>query len=747
MRPISIALSLLAGLLAGWFLVPAGGRSSPPREAAIPSLPPPAAPEAEVASPAPAQAPVSIAPGDAAAPATSPADGLAALLARFPAREYPTGPGVLSGTVVRHDDETPIAGIAIDAVIHGLTPGAEAKGIEQPELLGFILEEIEQFHYDAGVARRAVTDEEGRFRVDGLLPDEKYHLTPAPSEEWFVFSMKPPVQLSPGSEVEFRAAPLAHIEVEVVDGGGAPIPLGWVELRDPEQPNGLWFRDRFTPRDREVRVPLPYTSITALLDDGRRSDPVELALAPGERAPARLVVRTRSGFEFTVHAAEPIDLAGLSVRVVPDDGKPLPEDRQELRWAEGTTGSDIDPVTGEGECFAEPGRYHLLLLRDEVEIELRAVELREERLAVDFSPPPRDRSSIAIVEVLDPEGNPAEPIDFEVSSHLRSADGDEHRTGGQCESVSLGEGRHAVVDGLGSMKRWGKELTVVSTELRCRSPLYGTIARSISFGSGEVQELRFVDPATLVVDLLGYVGGDLQGRVTVRLASAEGEESSEAYGTIDPLGRVTFPPVSPGASHVRVTTERGWDTAIVESDITLAAGENALAFELPELHSITARFPPGSRGRSAMLLGHDGNFVGDEEVGEDLQVEFHDLLPGRYRLGTGVDWMDVRVPQGGVIDYRPVVANALAVTIDDAEGWLARAGFRDGDRIIGIDGELYAGVRTLQFALMRAISAKAGEVIIEREGAEMRLPIPVEPPPNVYEIGGELEPAVRGGGE
>jgi hypothetical protein len=748
-RPIPIVLSLLAGILAGWYLVPGGAGS--PEEPGTPgpeavSAPAPAdslpAPEPEGPPPASGESPAAA----LTAPVAPPAD-LAALLARFPVREYPSGTCAITGTVLRHGDGAPLAGIAIDAIIHGTTPGVEPVGIEHPELLPFILEEIDQYHYDAAMARRAVTDEEGRFRIEGLLPEEEYHLTPARSDEWYVYTFAQRSQLSPGADVEFRAAAVAFVDVEVVDGAGSPIAMGSVEMRDPQEENGARFNETFTPRDREVRVPIPFTRFAARLDDGRRSEPVDLSLAPGGRGSARLVVREPSGFDIAVLAADPIDLVGTEVIAVADDGEALPEDLGQVRYGNGAEEAEIDPDTGAAELDLEPGRYHVVLVRDGEEVASRRVALGEGRVAMEFSAPPRDRSHVSIVSVLDPQGAPADSVSFHARARMRMPSGDEHDADVWIRSRPLGDGRSALISSeLMNVPRedgW----TLVGHTLICHSERYGTAVGPVSFGTSSVQEYRFVEPAELIVDLLGYVGSDLQQRLRLQVAGVEGGRRGmdEIEGELDPLGRVTFPPLAPGAWRLHGAVNGRWGGAVIERELTLRPGENSLAIELPELHALAVRFPDGKRASHLPLRDTAGDWISNAEVGEDGIAEYSDLLPGSYRLGDEMGSMTVTVPAGGVVEFRPVTANAFAVSISDEDGWLARAGFCEGDRIIGLDGELYAGVRTLQFALMRAFTAGEGELIVEREGSEVRLVIPKDDPANFLELGGELEPAVRGG--
>ena len=109
--------------------------------------------------------------------------------------------------------------------------------------------------------------------------------------------------------------------------------------------------------------------------------------------------------------------------------------------------------------------------------------------------------------------------------------------------------------------------------------------------------------------------------------------------------------------------------------------------------------------------------------------------------------MSITVPTAGELVFTPTQLDALGVTIFDQEGWLATAGFQSGDKIVSLDGESFDNVRSLQFALMRALSARGGEIEVQRGGALVSIPIRAGEVTDFSDLGGMLEPTSRGGGQ
>jgi hypothetical protein len=97
------------------------------------------------------------------------------------------------------------------------------------------------------------------------------------------------------------------------------------------------------------------------------------------------------------------------------------------------------------------------------------------------------------------------------------------------------------------------------------------------------------------------------------------------------------------------------------------------------------------------------------------------------------------------VRFQPSPATSLVVSLTEETGWLARAGFRDRDRIIEVAGVASPDARSLHFAAMRAVAASSGELVIEREGRVIRVAMPVGDPPSLSDLGGTIAPSADGG--
>jgi len=598
-----LALVALAALLAGWATAPfdGGGTGGAPeaspgeRDALDAPLDAPAEPGAHTPA-IPEEPEPDPEPGSAGTdPTPSPRDDLAALLARFPAREYAGGDGSITGTVLRDEDDAPLAGIAIDAIIHGTTPGVEQKGLDHPDLLGFILEEIDQYHYDIAMARRAVTDAEGRFRIDGLRADAEYHLNAAPSDEWFIFAAGRSRNLSPGASVEFRVAPIAFVTVEVLDASGAPVEMGSVGLGPCEEGASNRFRANFSAASREIRVPIPYTRLVATLPNGESTESVDLSLVPGERRTVSLSVRPAPGLDVTVLAADPIDRVGAGLALHPLDGPPIPADPRRVADDVRARSGSVNVESGRWRSDLEPGEYRLRLHRDGELLHEEDLRIGNRRRTLEIPIPPRPSSRLAYVRVLGPDGLPAQVDDI---SLYRRVGGE--RTWRDCEVRSVGAGGLAILargepspDSAGGSSPPEDSLVIDSSQ-------NGIQMFPVSFGVAGFQEMRYAEPVEVSIDLLGYVGHELQGRVGIVLGSVETELDSEAWGWIDAVGRAKFSRVSPGRKRLRVFLQDSWSEgpSAIDREIDISPGKNAFAIPLPPLHALRVRCPPESAGRA-----------------------------------------------------------------------------------------------------------------------------------------------------
>jgi type II secretory pathway component PulC len=105
--------------------------------------------------------------------------------------------------------------------------------------------------------------------------------------------------------------------------------------------------------------------------------------------------------------------------------------------------------------------------------------------------------------------------------------------------------------------------------------------------------------------------------------------------------------------------------------------------------------------------------------------------------------MHVVVPRDREIRWDPKPINALAVSVDDPEGYLARAGFRTGDLVVGINGTAFTDMLQMQGVFMSAMGKEEARLTVLRGGAELELTINPQKIMKQDNLGGEFEPSSR----
>jgi hypothetical protein len=139
--------------------------------------------------------------------------------------------------------------------------------------------------------------------------------------------------------------------------------------------------------------------------------------------------------------------------------------------------------------------------------------------------------------------------------------------------------------------------------------------------------------------------------------------------------------------------EGHWSRGVKSMPLTLGSGRDVVTLEVPPLHHLTILTDglPGEAKVGLRAQGGDANIWISPKTPEDGRVRFDRLPAGRYMVwaqGEGErQEMVVALCGPTSVRFAPQAMNALLVDIHDLDGHLSRAGLKDGDLIVKIDGE------------------------------------------------------------
>jgi hypothetical protein len=597
-------------------------------------------------------------------------------------------------------------------------------------------------HLDRATRREARTAADGTYRIEGLV-DGAYNVR-AYSAGYQIWTRGRAFGVSPGAEVDFQARAIAGVTLEVLDPDGNLAREATITFTQETGFGGTTSSsERWSSANRTVYAQPGTWSVQAKSGDHGEmvSEPETVTLeAGGEPPTATLRLRGRPGIRGSIRFEDGIDDGQYFVTTVRvprgvEAGPGL------LLTAARSAGHSIWP---EGGRFAitdlEPGLYVLGATRGGGEVATWCeVEVTEGLVERDLVIPAPDPSEYIVVHVLGPDGAPLSGVQF--SSAFRSR----HRSSsGGSQVARLDDGswrvRHHAIDDDDRADEGGRFYVTAS------HPKLGS--REVGYDAKTQRDLTitFEAPASLVVTVSGYGSSGYEDLLSVQLVGVEKNAdtddpvvgaSSPARGGIDDEGRQSFGPLSPGdyeiRIHVRLPSHGSF--SIVRVPISLGPGEAEKTVALPRLYTLTvltdapkASFRIQSEGDSRLsiwsLEAKDGKAVVRGVPAGTYLVQGQNGAEGQMR---------VRIPGQETVRFEGRPINALKVTITDPEGALARAGFRDGDVVVGVNGELFENQTDMQLKLMKALAGTA-KLLVQRGGGRI-------------EISVELGPLFRGRGE
>lgn len=721
-------------------------------------MPPDPAPSDTVAGwPAPgvaAEHEIAIAP--AAAPAGAEYLDLAALLEVFPVIAYERGEGAITGVVLAEDGQ-PVPDVEVVAIVWGTTPGVPYVSELDQTLIQYIRSEIDQYHYDIAMMTRARTDAAGAFTLGGIRPDRDYHLQ-AKQEGWFI-PLHEVQHVTAGADVALTAIPTAPVTV-LVQGADVESWGGHVITSQDDDSGAARFQLVWKSEAPTIQVPTTATSLYLVTQNGHVSKNETVDLRPGQPVTVTLELQIRPRIRGQVRTADGSPLLGSMwvscIALAPGERALTADQVMERRGSQHLADLEGQSVNTFGFTNLEPGRYQVSLHSDHPDlVDAQQVTLTDGSVDVELVAPAPDRSRFVMVHAFGPEGTLARGVTCRLTLHF-----DEwgYWSSDSYREVTPGVYWVLMPDDPDPRLQFASDSEVVpprlvSMDLVCTSPEYGTMQQSVAPGPAPQAVVQFAAAALIDVQVEGADDWRLGNRLELTLYNAAGHE-------VQLLGmrrQVQLGPVAPGRHEVALNLRLDGRNQfqLARQEVTVTSGATQARLRCSPLYRVVIQMPLERAGGQVYLH----NRVAVERQSSDNTHEVSPLqlalrVDGRGQVvapflpaGTyRVDEMSFEVTGHETFTYSVKHADALEVSIEDEEGALARWGLADGDLIVAIDGVAIQGTEPV--ALRRAVFSLARKgsraLTVLRGGHEVEIQAQNAEGLDPFDgLGGELEPAYR----
>lgn len=598
---------------------------------------------------------------------------------------------VLVGTVHTRSGE-PLAGITVTAHLRawasGLDPDDRPVTSGRPTLERIAAREAEQYAFEAAHRRSTTTDDDGRFRLSGLL-DEDYQLI-AEGDGWLIVDLvygDAPIRPEhAGTPLVFTAFPCRSIEVRVFDRHGTQLPLIRTRIASTVDDDGFAEESAqlsAVPRGERVRVPMTARYVSAQFLDASWSPYIELPASDDEA--------------IEIHPPQPLRVAGvvtgipaersLLVRIARDDDtNPSPK---LLARALGSTQYVNDHFDAPSPSFHfevdEPGRYWVGLSPDrgstwptivpvwvsssEEWVELRAPEWVEpvESVATEEGDAATDtpsgpqlriiaRASDGPIDALRARPVP-EPVEFDFDGNSPFGFGGGGDTPFANRLDELWPAELEAPSGARAFTRdldtWFHLSTEDEMEIRMapvlpenarflvHSPNHGMQEVQVTRAGGWQAEVEFSPPIDGVVRVRGADSPEHRGRLIAQLYRplSNGDFEPLQQTRVPSSGALEFPVLSPGEYELRIqrlyARHDGSDEnhTILATRAVFSSHAPLATVTLPSPRNVLVRFPAGDSGIASLRVeDHWRAPMASHEIPPAGEVTFAGVYPGQYEL-------------------------------------------------------------------------------------------------------------------
>ncbi|MSP15066.1 MAG: hypothetical protein EXR73_00395 [Myxococcales bacterium] len=718
----------------------------------VPSLP---------SLPAPVEAERVVLPSVVSAPSSVIEDATrAARTAPLPSRVR--GDRKVNGRVARSDGSG-VSGVVVRARLldtRGREPGPPRLGLAAPlsdSLDRAIQRAVESWYEQAGRRVETTTDGDGRYEL-AELPAGRWSLEP-----WSEgFAIEVPgggsTEVEPDATLDFVATPVERVSITVLLPNGDPPARAAIQLRSG-QSGGAGLTLLWTDATREIAVKPGGYEARATLGDPEQgpawsevlaSDWTTIEVEEGViPARLRLTLKGAPGLRGRIVFPTGAKRGNVMVRIAPAPAN-TPPDLVALTNDHSAPTSWASQGTYLFRDLA-PGCYVVGVARNWGEriVAHAVVDVKDAMVVQDLAIPAADPSTSLVVKVLDADGALVEECDF----HLEVGNAEGRSTGTTASAERKANGNWwvslAVVNDVDLATPWPDGTTVKLTVSTSR---FGSKSVDIAPGTRALQ-VRFGAPAKLLATIEGYAGSGYEGRLQLTLDPVGSDDGAFAPRSLNGRqgvaadGTQTFGPIEAGAWRLKLQLQQkqAWQRRTLATvEVALVPGDNRAAIAIPTISDLVVSAP----GRSGTIQLQ--NVVTKETEHESLDAEgsvtFAGLPAGDYTLQTfgGVfELMRVRVPCAGVLRFEPMTVNAALVTITDRAGTLEAIGFRDGDLIVGIDGNEFESSMQMQIILMQSIAKAKVTFTLLRGNQRVELDVNPKDLMNPQKQGGSIEPTSR----
>jgi protocatechuate 3,4-dioxygenase beta subunit len=654
---------------------------------------------------------------------------------KAPAIEIPTGTAIIAG-VVKTKEGDPLEGVEVHALpmppaMKTSRSSSDRKVRSARRDLREVLDKAaEEWAESEGAARSAVTDAEGKFRIEGLV-DLDFRVR-AEAEGYSFgtreFSVVNPVE-KPDAVVKIEAVELVGIQVSVVDENGVALERAIVSA------NGTrleWTADDplvySTSQQFSVQAfsePIPTTRGSQVARQVSESVNVD-AVAEPDRV-VTLTLETACIVMGTIVGEKVDSKSWQNVYAIPlrpdepfDDTVPQSDDIESYAREDSFVFGDL-----------MPGRYAICLIGPgnmAVDYEILDVEPGLKEITLDREV--FDSSKYLTVSALSPRGTTVRS--FNARLEYQKDGGEISDTWLNSSSMPDGARLLNVVD----FTEFDYDAWPAGTKawVAVTSSVYGKVRIPLSSGQREVVA-QFSEPCELTVRLSGDFS---MGGFVIRIKEGESDRTEppviatarqgrgRSGPRIDARGVAKFRALSPGPVTVTLTQSSSWwgnGRELAEEDIVLSGADHQVSLEVPTVSALEILVTPCSERRYITLTTEDEDgeehHVGWMNTTEDGRATFRGLTPGEYEVLDQKSGAKLKATVPGPelrIDLSEHVTK-LQISVNKLDGKLTEWGLVGGDLIVAVNGDPIEDSETL----LDAVHSDDVTVTVERGDETLEL--------------------------